>query len=251
MAKKKTVTGDLPFTETQENYPSKEKTLNLRIGIKCKNTKQKEFIGILKDRTKSIVFGVGSPGAGKTYVALSEALTELRDGLCDKIIFITPTAEAGGAEIRLGLLPGSIDEKCGVYTENLRDTIEKILKTSGNNNPSEIAKSLFKDGKIEVKLMNYSRGVTYENAIVIIDEGENFSKGEMLLLLTRIGENTRYFILGSEQQCDRKSIKMDGKSGMIYAFEKLSGLDEVGAMEFTDDDVVRNPIISKILKLWN
>jgi phosphate starvation-inducible PhoH-like protein len=73
----------------------------------------------------------------------------------------------------------------------------------------------------------------------------------MLLLLTRIGENTRYFILGSEQQCDRKDIKLEGKSGMMYALERLSVLDEVGSIEFTDDDVVRNPLIGKILKLWD
>ena len=99
--------------------------------------------------------------------------------------------------------------------------------------------------------MNYARGTTYDNAVVIIDEGENFSKSEMLLLLTRIGENTRYFILGSEKQCDRKDIKAEGASGMMYAYERLSELEEVGSIEFTDDDVVRNPIIGKILKLWD
>jgi phosphate starvation-inducible protein PhoH len=73
----------------------------------------------------------------------------------------------------------------------------------------------------------------------------------MLLLLTRIGDNTRYFILGSELQCDRKDIKTDGGSGMMFAYERLSSLEEVGSIEFNDDDVVRNPIIKKILKLWN
>ena len=252
MAKKKTIVANEPFlTGATDNGTPNEKNLNFKVKLKCKNIKQKEFFNILKDRTKDIVFGVGSAGAGKTYVAMSEALEELRDGLCDKIIFVTPTTEAGTAATRIGLLPGTAEEKVAPYMENMRDTITKILKTAGNYNPEELARTLFKDGKVEVKLMNYARGTTYENAIVIIDEGENFSKSEMLLLLTRIGENTRYFILGSEKQCDRRDIKIEGKSGMMYAYEKLSELEEVGAIEFNDEDVVRNPIISKILKLWD
>ncbi len=251
MAKKKTIPAEVPVPGIQDNSFPKEKHLDFRVKLKCKNAKQKEFFNILKDRSKEIVFGVGSAGAGKTYVAMSEALSELRDGLCEKIIFITPTTEAGSAATRIGLLPGTAEEKMAPYMENMRDTITKILRNGGNYNPEETAKNLLKDEKVAVKLMNYARGTTYDNSIVIIDEGENFNKGEMLLLLTRIGENTRYFILGSELQCDRKDIKTDGYSGMMYAYEKLSELEEVGSIEFTDDDVVRNPIISKILKLWN
>ena len=251
MAKKKTIPAEVPVPGIQDNSFPKEKHLDFRVKLKCKNAKQKEFFNILKDRSKEIVFGVGSAGAGKTYVAMSEALSELRDGLCEKIIFITPTTEAGSAATRIGLLPGTAEEKMAPYMENMRDTITKILRNGGNYNPEETAKNLLKDEKVAVKLMNYARGTTYDNSIVIIDEGENFNKGEMLLLLTRIGENTRYFILGSELQCDRKDIKTDGYSGMMYAYEKLSELEEVGSIEFTDDDVVRNPIIGKILKLWN
>jgi phosphate starvation-inducible PhoH-like protein len=251
MAKKKTIPVEEPVPGMQDYSIPKEKALSFKIKLKCKSAKQKEFFNILKDRDKEIVFGVGSAGAGKTYVAMSEALTELRDGLCDKIIFVTPTTEAGSAATRIGLLPGTAEEKVAPYMENMRDTITKILRTGGNYNPEETAKYLLKEGRVEVKLMNYARGTTYENSVVIIDEGENFSKSEMLLLLTRIGENTRYFILGSEQQCDRKDIKLEGKSGMMYALERLSVLDEVGSIEFTDDDVVRNPLIGKILKLWD
>ena len=251
MAKKKTIPVEEPVPGVQDYSIPKEKSLGFKVKLKCKSAKQKEFFNILKDRDKEIVFGVGSAGAGKTYVAMSEALTELRDGLCDKIIFVTPTTEAGSAATRIGLLPGTAEEKVAPYMENMRDTITKILRTGGNYNPEDTAKYLLKEGRVEVKLMNYARGTTYENSVVIIDEGENFSKSEMLLLLTRIGENTRYFILGSEQQCDRKDIKLEGQSGMMYALEKLSVLDEVGSIEFTDDDVVRNPLIGKILKLWD
>ena len=252
MAKKKTITTNEPLLPGVDECSSpREKNLNFKVRLKCKNQKQKEFFNILKDHTKEIVFGVGSAGAGKTYVAMSEALEELRDGLCDKIIFVTPTTEAGSAATRIGLLPGTAEEKVAPYMENMRDTITKILKAGSNRNAEEISRNLLKDGVVEIKLMNYARGTTYDNAIVIIDEGENFNKGEMLLLLTRMGENTRYFILGSELQCDRRDIKTEGESGMMHAYEKLSGLEEVGFIEFTDDDVVRNPLIGKILKLWN
>ena len=251
MAKKKTIPVEEPVPGMQDYSIPKEKALGFKVKLKCKSAKQKEFFNILKDRDKEIVFGVGSAGAGKTYVAMSEALTELRDGLCDKIIFVTPTTEAGSAATRIGLLPGTAEEKIAPYVENMRDTITKILRSGGNYNPEEVSKNLLKDERVAIKLMNYARGTTYDNAVVIIDEGENFSKSEMLLLLTRIGENTRYFILGSEKQCDRKDIKAEGASGMMYAYERLSELEEVGSIEFTDDDVVRNPIIGKILKLWD
>ena len=192
MAKKKTIPAEVPVPGIQDNGFPKEKHLDFRVKLKCKNAKQKEFFNILKDRSKEIVFGVGSAGAGKTYVAMSEALSELRDGLCEKIIFITPTTEAGSAATRIGLLPGTAEEKMAPYMENMRDTITKILRNGGNYNPEETAKNLLKDEKVAVKLMNYARGTTYDNSIVIIDEGENLNKGEMLLLLTRIGENTRY-----------------------------------------------------------
>lgn len=253
MAKKKSLVANEPFLTGATDYavPKEKKNLDFRIKLKCRNTKQKEFFNILRDRSKEIVFGVGSAGAGKTYVAMSEALSELRDGLCDRIIFITPTTEAGSAATRIGLLPGTAEEKIAPYVENMRDTITKILRTGGNYNPEEVAKNLLKDERVAIKLMNYARGTTYDNAVVIIDEGENFNKSEMLLLLTRIGENTRYFILGSELQCDRSDIKKEGGSGMMYAYERLSELEEVGSIEFTDDDVVRNPLIGKILKLWD
>jgi phosphate starvation-inducible PhoH-like protein len=251
MAKKKTIAVEEPFPGTQNNSIPKEKHLDFKVKLKCKSVKQKEFFNILRDRSKEIVFGVGSAGAGKTYVAMSEALSELRDGLCEKIVFITPTTEAGSAATRIGLLPGTAEEKIAPYMENMRDTITKILRTGGNFNPEEVAKNLLKEERVAIKLMNYARGTTYDNSIVIIDEGENFNKSEMLLLLTRIGENTRYFILGSEKQCDRKDIKSEGSSGMMYAYEHLSELEEVGSIEFTDEDVVRNPLISKILKLWD
>ena len=228
-----------------------EQALDFKVKIKCRSQKQKEFIEVLQDETKQIIFGSGCAGVGKTYVAMTEALMQLRDGKCERIIFITPTAEAGGKATMLGLLPGDIGSKIAPYLENLKDTTSKILKSSCNWDYDTISKKLFEDKKIEVKLMNYARGTTYDNAIVIIDEGENFNRGEMLLLLTRMGENTRYYILGSEQQCDRQDIRRDGKSGMLHAIEKLKDLDEVGCVEFGEDDVVRNPLISKILKLWD
>lgn len=244
MSKKKRVQQD------SDSGLTVNRELDFRIKIKCKSEKQKEFLEALGDEKNEIVFGYGSAGVGKTYVALSEALAEVKSGKYEKIIFITPTAEAGSRATNLGLLPGTVGDKVFPYIENLKDTTKKILKFSGNYDYDEMAGYLFKDGKIEVKLMNYARGTTYDNAIVIIDEGENFNRGEFLLLLTRMGENTRYFIIGSEQQCDRMDIRREGGSGMMYALKRLEGLPEVKSIEFTDEDVVRNPLIGKILKAW-
>lgn len=239
---------------TQQDYESGttvNRELDFKVKIKCKSEKQREFLEALSEEKNEIVFGYGSAGVGKTYVALSVALSEVKSGKYEKIIFITPTAEAGSKVTNLGLLPGTVSDKVYPYIENLKDTTKKILKFSGNYDYDEMTGYLFKEGKIEVKLMNYARGTTYDNAIVIIDEGENFNRGEFLLLLTRMGENTRYFIIGSEQQCDRMDIRREGSSGMMYALKKLDCLDEVASVEFTDEDVVRNPLIGKILKVWD
>ncbi len=246
MSKKRKVQSG--YTESEEIA---RKPLDFKVKIKCKSEKQKEFLETLGDERKEIVFGYGSAGVGKTFIALAEALTELKNGKREKIIFITPTAEAGSKATMLGLLPGAVSDKIYPYIENLKETVKKILKFSGNYDYEELTTNLFKENLIEVRLMNYARGTTYDNAIVVIDEGENFNRGEFLLLLTRMGENTRYFVLGSEQQCDRLDIRREGGSGMMYAQKRLECLDEVGGVEFTDGDVVRNPLIGKILKLWD
>lgn len=126
--------------------------------------------------------------------------------------------------------------------------MEKILKNSGNTNSKFIVEDLIRSGKIEFRLVNFVRGVTYSEAIILVNEAEGYDKDEILLLLTRIGENCKCIITGDEAQISRRDLK--NGSGMKYAIDKLKDLGEIGVTEFTNEDIVRNPLITKILEKW-
>lgn len=225
------------------------KTLNFKLEIKCKNEKQKEFLKSLKEKKHQICFASGAAGAGKSYISLAYALSALKDGgnQFDKIIIIIPTCPAGNMDI--GLLKGSYEDKIRPYLEADTYTMEKILKNSGNNIPSETVKTLISQGYIDYQLVNFARGKTFDNCIVLINEAENYSREEMLLLLTRMGENSKFIISGDPIQKDRKDLKKNG-DGLTYAIEHLKNLEETSITTFTNDDIVRNPLISKILENW-
>jgi phosphate starvation-inducible PhoH-like protein len=228
------------------------KALNYKIKPKCKNEKQKEFLNTLKDPDKTICFGQGSAGSGKSYISLGYALSALKDSdnSYEKIIIMVPTAEAGN--MSLGYLKGTLLEKMFPYLEADRYTMEKILRNSGNPFAKSIVDNLEQQGLIEFELVNFARGKTFDNAIILICEGENYSPGEMLLLLTRIGDGSKVIITGDARQLDRRDIKKTKEgNGLTYAIDKLKELDEVSVTTFTENDIVRNPIISKILNAWD
>ena len=226
------------------------KVLGYKLNIKCKNERQKEFLKNLKDEKHHICFASGAAGAGKSYISLSYALSMLKDGNnpYDKIIIIIPTCPAGNMDI--GLLKGTYEDKIRPYLEADTYTMEKIMKNSGNAIPCEIVKTLISQGYIDYQLVNFARGKTFDNCIVLINEAENYSREEMLLLLTRMGENSKFVISGDPIQKDRKDLKKNG-DGLTYAIERLKDLEETGVTMFTNDDVVRNPLITKILENWN
>ena len=225
------------------------KALNYKINIKCKNEKQKEFLNQLKDKKNQICFASGSAGAGKSYISLAYALSALKDSgnRFDKIIIVIPTCPAGNMDI--GLLKGTYWDKIMPYLEADSYTIEKILKNSGNMVACELSKSLSTYGYIDYQLVNFARGKTFDNCVVLINEAENYSREELLLLLTRMGENSKFIISGDPLQKDRKDLKKNG-DGLTYAIDKLKDLEEVSVTTFTNDDIVRNPLISKILENW-
>jgi len=226
------------------------KALNYRLEIKCKNEKQKEFLKNLKDKKHQICFASGSAGAGKSYISLAYALQALKDGGSpyEKIIIVIPTCPAGNMDI--GLLKGTMDEKIRPYLEADTYTMEKIMKHSGNGVPSDIVRCLINSNYIDYQLVNFARGKTFDNAIVLINEAENYSRTEMLLLLTRMGENSKFIISGDPIQKDRKDLKKNG-DGLTYAIDRLKDLEETSITIFTNDDIVRNPLITKILENWN
>ena len=227
------------------------KLFDYKVEIKCKNKKQKDFLKALKDDNKLIVVGSGSAGAGKSWIAYSYALSALKDeeNEIEQIVVFIPCAQAGSKEISLGYLKGTIEDKTRPFCEASIYTMEKILRQSNNYNPKQIIDGLINQNKISFNFLNFARGKTIDNSIIILEESENISSSEMLLLLTRIGFGSKIIIIGSEEQKDRKDIKNED-SGMIAAINNLSDLEEFSHIEFTNEDIVRNPLITKILDKW-
>lgn len=235
-----------PEKEEANSIPSK--LLNFKLKLKCKNQKQKELHNLIKE--KQIVFCQGSAGTGKSYIATETALDLLKNGPYRRIIICCPNVES--SSMPLGLLPGTVDEKLQPFLDAIEFTIEKILDDSGNFNSKDVLVNLLKNDVVIEEAASFLRGKTFDDSIIIVDESENFNKQEMLLILTRIGRNSKMVFLGDNMQIDRKDIKKSGeKCGLDYAFDVLKGIDDIGFLEFTEEDIVRNPIITEILKKWN
>lgn len=236
---------------TSKNNVGCSKLLQYKINIKCKNKKQKDFLNVLKDEKNEICFGIGSAGSGKSFISLSYALQELRDPETpyNKIIIVVPTCESSSKELSIGLIKGSIEDKISPYLEADSYTMEKILTQSGNNDAKNIVKTLVKSNFIQYELVNFIKGKTIDSAILMICEAEDYNKEEMLRLLTRIGDNCKLIITGDQEQTSRRDIKRNNdECGMMYSLNKLKDLDEVGYTVFDEDDIVRNPLITKIIK---
>lgn len=226
------------------------KALNFKLNIKCKNQKQKEFMRNLQDLEIKLNICDAPAGVGKSLLALTAGLYHLKNGSVSKIIVIVPTVEASEAT-KIGLLPGSIDEKVYPFQIATRTTIEKILKLSGNVGYKEEAQQLINSGLIEFELLSYARGRTFDDAFIIIDEAENLSKRETLLLIGRMGEgNTKIALLGDKDQCDRKGLRDFNDCGLVHAENKLNGIEGVSIDHFSNEDIVRNPFITRIFENW-
>ncbi len=258
MAKKKN-TKELDEKELQklmealgDNVSTRPSILDFKLDVKCKNEKQKDFLKLMKNKKKVICFGIGSPGTGKSYLSLAFALKELKDEKYDKVVMIVPTAPAGGLDLNLGYLKGDFEDKTRPFKECDEETITKILKNSGNDTPKKIAKGLINGGYIKYEFINFVLGKTFDNALILVNEAEQYTKENMRLLLTRIGEDSKIIITGDIEQTNRRDI-VNKKSacGLDYAAEKLSQLEEVGVTEFTRDNIVRNPLITKIIDAWD
>lgn len=235
---------------TSEGLCTRLKTLNYKLNVKCKNDKQKKFIRNLQDLNLKLNICDAPAGVGKSLLALTAGLFLLKNSDVSKIIVIVPTVEASEAT-KIGLLPGSIEEKIKPFQMATVNTIEKILKISGNIGYKEIAQQLINSGLIEFELLSYARGKTFDDSFIIIDEAENLSKRETLLLIGRMGEgNTKIVLLGDREQTDRKGIRDFNDCGLVHAKEKLAEVEGVSVDEFTNNDIVRNTFITKVFNNW-
>lgn len=199
---------------------------------------QRIYYNILKNN--QITICSGPAGVGKSYIAMKAAVDLLADPTTpyEKLMIVRPAVEA---EEKLGSLPGSLEEKLDPYISPSYYLLNKLI---GKDTREKLIQSDF----IEVQALAYIRGWNIDNTILIFEEGQNSTPNQMKLLLTRIGFNSKFFISGDLEQTDRYKDKTH--SGLWDAINKFRDMDEIGVFEFTQDDIVRNPLITKILKRY-
>ena len=185
-----------------------------------------------------LVFGLGPAGTGKTYLAVAKAVEALINGKVDRIILSRPAVEAGE---NLGFLPGDLREKVDPYLRPLYDALHDMLPEN------QVAKKL-ENGEIEIAPLAFMRGRTLSDAFVILDEAQNTTAVQMKMFLTRLGENASMVITGDLSQVDLPS---GVRSGLRDAVEILDGVKGVSFVRFTEVDVVRHPLVARIIKAYD
>lgn len=203
--------------------------------IKTKTLGQKKYVEAILNNT--IVFGIGPAGTGKTYLAVAKAVTALRNKEVNRIILTRPAVEAGE---KLGFLPGDLQNKVDPYLRPLYDGMYEMLGGEGFLRYQE-------KGMIEVAPLAYMRGRTLDNAFIILDEAQNTTPEQMKMFLTRIGFGSRAIVTGDVTQIDLPDGK---KSGLKEAYRILQGIEDIEFCEFTHRDVVRHPLVQKIIKAY-
>ena len=241
MTRKKT-NNPTPTPEYGGSPKSKKELISSIIKKKTKEKFLSESQRIYYDKlTKSeITICSGPAGVGKSYIAMKAAIDLLADPTTpyEKLIIVRPAVEA---EEKLGSLPGNVEEKLDPYIFPSYYLLNKIIG-------KECREKLKDLEVIEVFALAYMRGMNIDNSILIFEEAQNSTPNQMKLLLTRIGFNSKFFISGDLEQFDRHKDKT--QTGLWDALKKFQDLDDVGTFEFNPEDVVRNPLISKILKRY-
>jgi phosphate starvation-inducible PhoH-like protein len=203
--------------------------------IKPKTIGQKEYVDLI--RNKMIVFGIGPAGTGKTYLAMAMAIKAFKADEVSRIILTRPAIEAGE---KLGFLPGDMQSKVDPYLRPLYDALYQIMG-------AETFQRNMEKGLIEVAPLAYMRGRTLDNAFIILDEAQNTTPAQMKMFLTRIGFGSKAIITGDITQ---KDLPEGTVSGLDTALKVLSGIDEIGISRLTSLDVVRHPLVQKIVNAY-
>ena len=203
--------------------------------VKPKTLGQKKYVDAMRE--KMIVFGVGPAGTGKTYLAIAMAVQAFKNNEVDKIILTRPAIEAGE---KLGYLPGDLQSKIDPYLRPLYDALFQIMGAESFQHNME-------RGTIEVAPLAYMRGRTLDNAYIILDEAQNTTPSQMKMFLTRIGFNSRCIVTGDKTQ---KDLPAGTESGLDLALRILRKINEIGFIELTNRDVVRHPLVQKIVEAY-
>ncbi len=214
--------------------PSEPLTLS-RKSVTPKSLNQKDYIQAIREY--DLVFGIGPAGTGKTYLAMAMALSYYQNKQVGRIILTRPAVEAGE---RLGFLPGDMLQKVNPYLRPLYDALFDLIQY-------EQATRLIEKNVIEIAPLAYMRGRTLNGAFIIMDEAQNTTREQMKMLLTRTGFDSKVVITADITQID---LPQPSKSGVIHAIKVLAPVKEIAFCYFTDKDVVRHPLVQKIIKAY-
>ena len=230
----------LSFTESDGRILEIDKDIICRTingkPVKPKTLGQKQYVDLIRE--KMIVFGVGPAGTGKTYLAMAMAIQAFKSGDVGRIILTRPAIEAGE---KLGFLPGDLQSKIDPYLRPLYDALYQIMGAESYLHNSE-------KGLIEVAPLAYMRGRTLDNAFIILDEAQNTTPAQMKMFLTRIGFGSKVIVTGDQSQ---KDLPAGAVSGLDVALRVLKKIDDIGVCYLTSTDVVRHPLVQKIVQAYD
>ena len=204
--------------------------------IKAKTTNLKKLVK--ESEKKDMVFAIGPAGTGKTYTSVALAVKALKEKNVKRIILTRPAVEAGES---LGFLPGDLKEKLDPYLQPLYDALRDMI-------PHERLENFIEKRVIEVAPLAFMRGRTLDDAFVILDEAQNTTHSQMKMFLTRMGMNAKFIITGDPTQID---LPKNQKSGLQEAMKILRNVEEIGFIHLNESDVVRHPIVKKIILAYN
>lgn len=204
--------------------------------IKAKTTNLKKLVKA--SEKKDMVFAIGPAGTGKTYTSVALAVKALRDKEVKRIILTRPAVEAGES---LGFLPGDLKEKLDPYMQPLYDALRDMI-------PHEKLEGFMEKRIIEVAPLAFMRGRTLDEAFVILDEAQNTTHSQMKMFLTRMGMNAKFIITGDPSQID---LPKNQQSGLKESMTILKDVEEIGFVHLTEEDVVRHPVVKKIIMAYN
>ena len=243
MTKKRATRKRVKSDEIQKDFvESYEKNFNLtsfKLKKQLNSTEnQTNFYHLLLDDKTNMVFVDGPAGSSKTYIGVYGAMELLKEGKADQVIYIRSVVESSSRSI--GALPGELDDKFSPYTLPLMDKLYEITDKSS-------ADSLLKNQYVKAIPVNFVRGLTFHNSVVIIDEAQNLTRGELTTLLTRFGRHTKYIICGDGKQAD---IRDSGFKTVFDLFDTDFSLkNDIHCLKFDNFDIVRSPILRHIAQV--